>query len=126
MQMNTSSSDPKTAIFVILGCSFTLVSFVSGLIIGLVVLGWWLWPVQWIDATPKDLRHEYQIMYVDMVVDSFEDSHDLNQARHRLDPWEETEALQLLDEAFDIAIAQGLVDRSESFQSLIGSYDIRP
>ena len=33
-----------------------IVSFVVGLFIGLVVLGWWLWPVQWTDAGPSDLR----------------------------------------------------------------------
>ena len=33
-----------------------IISFVVGLLIGLVVLGWWLWPVQWTDAGPSDLR----------------------------------------------------------------------
>ena len=35
-------------------------AFILGLIIGLVVLGWWLWPVQWTDATPGQLAPEYQ------------------------------------------------------------------
>lgn len=48
-----------------------ILSFVGGLIIGLVVLGWWLWPVQWTDAGPSDLRAEYQEIYLRMAIDSY-------------------------------------------------------
>lgn len=48
-----------------------ILSFVVGLIIGLVVLGWWLWPVQWTDAGPSDLRAEYQEVYLRMAIDSY-------------------------------------------------------
>ncbi len=37
-----------------------LVVFVLGLVIGLVVLGWWLFPVQWDSATPDALAQPYQ------------------------------------------------------------------
>jgi len=37
-----------------------IVAFIVGLFIGLVILGWWLWPVQWTDAAPSDLRPEFQ------------------------------------------------------------------
>ena len=46
-------------------------SFAIGLFIGLVVLGWWLWPVQWSDAAPSDLRIEYQEIYLRMAIDSY-------------------------------------------------------
>lgn len=42
-------------------------AFVIGLVLGLVVLGWWLWPVQWTDATPGQLAPQYQEAYVRMV-----------------------------------------------------------
>ena len=45
-------------------------SFVIGIFIGLVVLGWWLWPVKWVDAGPNDLRVEYQEIYFGMAIDS--------------------------------------------------------
>lgn len=45
--------------------------FVIGLFIGLVVLGWWLWPVQWTDAGPGDLRTEFQEIYLRMAIDSY-------------------------------------------------------
>ena len=48
-----------------------IASFVVGLIIGLVVLGWWLWPVQWTDAGPSDLRPEFQEIYLRMAIDSY-------------------------------------------------------
>lgn len=48
-----------------------IASFVIGIFIGLVVLGWWLWPVKWVDAGPNDLRGEYQETYLRMAIDSY-------------------------------------------------------
>ena len=45
--------------------------FVVGLIFGLVVLGWGLWPVQWTNASPASLRPDLQNDYLRMAVDSF-------------------------------------------------------
>jgi hypothetical protein len=45
--------------------------FVVGLFIGLVVLGWGLWPVQWTNADPSSLRPDLQDQYLVMVIDSF-------------------------------------------------------
>jgi len=47
------------------------IAFVVGLIIGLVILGWWLFPVQWTDGSPSDLTHDYQVEYMRMSIDSF-------------------------------------------------------
>lgn len=46
-------------------------SFIVGLFIGLVVLGWWLWPVQWTDAAPEHLRTEHKEVYLRMAIDSY-------------------------------------------------------
>jgi len=46
-------------------------AFIAGLFIGLVILGWWLWPVQWYDASPSDLRPDAQQDYVCMMIDSY-------------------------------------------------------
>ncbi len=48
------------------------VGFLIGAIFGLVVLGWWLWPVQWTDATPQHLRADLKEDYLRMVIDSYE------------------------------------------------------
>jgi hypothetical protein len=48
-----------------------IASFIVGLIIGLVVLGWWLWPVEWTDAAPEHLRTEFKEVYLRMAIDSY-------------------------------------------------------
>lgn len=45
--------------------------FVVGIFLGLVVLGWWLWPVKWIDAGPEHLRMEFKEVYLRMAIDSY-------------------------------------------------------
>jgi len=44
---------------------------VVGLVVGLVGLGWGLWPLQWTDAAPADLQMDYQRDYLCMTIDSF-------------------------------------------------------
>lgn len=61
-----------------------IVAFVGGLFIGLVVLGWWLWPVQWTDAGPDDLRLEYQEIYLRMAIDSYTIHQDAAVAQQRI------------------------------------------
>jgi len=61
-----------------------IISFVIGLFIGLVVLGWWLWPVQWTDAGPSDLRPEFQEIYLRMAIDSYTLNQDAAEAQQRI------------------------------------------
>jgi hypothetical protein len=61
-----------------------VLSFIAGLVIGLVVLGWWLWPVQYTDTDPASLRARHQITYVEMVSDSYAVNADLAKAQARL------------------------------------------
>jgi hypothetical protein len=61
-----------------------IISFAVGLLIGLVVLGWWLWPVQWTDAGPSDLRLEYQETYLRMAIDSYTLNQDAAIAQQRI------------------------------------------
>ncbi|RJQ41431.1 MAG: hypothetical protein C4545_06785 [Anaerolineaceae bacterium] len=55
-----------------------------GLILGLVVLGWWLWPVKWVDASPSQLQNEYKRDYLCMVIDSYVRNHDEDLVDKRL------------------------------------------
>ena len=43
----------------------------TGLIFGLFILGWWLWPVKWVDGSPSYLRADYKQNYLCMTIDSF-------------------------------------------------------
>lgn len=44
---------------------------ILGLVIGLIGLGWGLWPLQWVDAAPSDLQMDFQRDYLCMVIDSY-------------------------------------------------------
>ncbi len=76
--------------------------FLLGLIIGLPVLGWGLWPVKWTDAEPRMLREDLKNQYICMLVDSFTVNKDTALARARLeaagiDPANAPEALKTMD-----------------------------
>jgi hypothetical protein len=72
-------------------------SFIVGLFIGLVVLGWWLWPVEWTDAAPEHLRAEYQEVYLRMAIDSYTLSSDPVAAQQRINEVGE-ESVEILAE----------------------------
>jgi hypothetical protein len=46
-------------------------ALVVGILFGLVVLGWGVWPLQWVDASPSDLQMDYQRDYLCMTIDSY-------------------------------------------------------
>ncbi len=62
-------------------------AFLIGLLIGWWVIGWWLWPVQWTNALPVDLRAAERDQYLMMVAESFAASGNADQARDRLKWW---------------------------------------
>lgn len=64
-----------------------LVTAVAGLVIGLLlgwmILGWWLFPVQWTDATPSYLRADLKADYLRMAIDSYAKNPDKSLAIQR-------------------------------------------
>jgi len=62
-----------------------IAAFVLGLILGLVVLGWYVWPVQWTDATPAELSDGYKADYMRMAIESFGGTGDVQTARQRFE-----------------------------------------
>lgn len=58
--------------------------FVVGLLLGWIVLGWWIWPVQWTDAYPVDLTAADRAAYVQMVADAYARRADAAVAADRL------------------------------------------
>ncbi len=91
-----------------------IISFVVGLLIGLVVLGWWLWPVQWTDAGPSDLLPDFQEIYLRMAIDSYTLNQDAAIAQQRIAEIGEN-ATVILD---DIAANPG-TQNPESIQAFI-------
>lgn len=59
-------------------------AFGIGVLLGWVVLGWWLFPVQWTNTTPADLAPEYQETYVQLVADAYVRDGDLAAAQAAL------------------------------------------
>lgn len=59
-------------------------SFVVGAVFGLTVLGWLVWPVEYVNTDPYSLRERHQETYVQMVADSYQLTGDLQQAQSRL------------------------------------------
>lgn len=72
------------------------VCLVVGLLIGWLAIGWGLWPVQWTDADPWDLRASHKEAYVAMVSDSLANNGDYALAQHRLRGWDSKEISQIL------------------------------
>ena len=61
-----------------------VIAFVLGLIVGLMALGWWLFPVEWTDASPAQLRADLQQDYLRMAIDSYTVNSDENLAASRI------------------------------------------
>jgi hypothetical protein len=93
-------------------------TFVVGLLIGLVALGWWLFPVQWENASITELRPDLQEDYLRMVIDSYNLRQDEEVSQRRL--------AELGDAAPDLlsTIAANPGDQSEltitRFETLLG------
>lgn len=72
------------------------VSFFVGLFIGLVILGWWAWPVKWENASVEHLRADLQDQYMIMTIDSYTLRRDVPLALDRMEALgpQKTEILQ--------------------------------
>jgi hypothetical protein len=64
-----------------------VIGFLIGLLIGWWVIGWGIWPVQWTNALPPDLRAGERDEYLTMVAESYAASGNADMARSRLATW---------------------------------------
>ena len=108
-----------------------LIAFVLGLVLGLVVLGWWLWPVQWTNADPSDLRASHQDVYLQMIADSFALNGNGELARARLEglkkPGQKDADLSaMIMAAAQSRIAEGKTEDSLRLQRLVTSLALPP
>lgn len=60
-----------------------IIAFLVGLFIGLVVLGWGLWPVEWVNASPAVLSPEWQQYYLTTVIEAYGYNNDPAVAQER-------------------------------------------
>lgn len=62
-----------------------LAGLLVGLIIGLPLLGWLVWPVKWYDAAPVHLSEYWQKQYLCASIESFGKTGDVNTAKTRFE-----------------------------------------
>jgi hypothetical protein len=63
------------------------IPFLVGLLIGWLVIGWWLWPVQQVNSAPWLMRAEYQERYLRLVAAYYRCTGDLSGVREALKGW---------------------------------------
>ncbi|MFL7840057.1 MAG: hypothetical protein ACK2T4_00110 [Candidatus Promineifilaceae bacterium] len=62
-------------------------SFIIGWIIGLVLFGWYIWPVEWTDATPGQLAPQYQEAWVRAVAELYAFNGNAEMVQQALGGW---------------------------------------
>jgi hypothetical protein len=61
--------------------------FLAGLLVGWIVIGWWIWPVHWTNSSPWDMSTKYQRTFVQLIADRYWTTRDLAQAEAALSGW---------------------------------------
>jgi len=61
-----------------------LVIFALGLLVGWLVIGWGIWPVEYTNAPMKEVRQEDKLIYLNTLADAFQHNPDPTLARERL------------------------------------------
>ena len=64
-------------------------TFVTGLLLGWLVIGWLLWPVQWTNSAPWHLDREHQKTYISLVAQNYWWTKELQQTRDALVGWDD-------------------------------------
>jgi hypothetical protein len=81
-----------------------ILSFIGGFLIGLVIFGWWLWPVQWQDAAPPDLQETYRETYLVTAARVLETNPNANvEQMLGLDTWSQEQLQRDLTQAYESA-----------------------
>jgi hypothetical protein len=93
-------------------------AFIVGIVIGLVVLGWGIWPLEWVDTAPADLRVDFQRDYLCMAVDSYAKNQDLGLAQSRWNNLGEN-ASAVLDSLTPAACGQADSTEIDAFKGIV-------
>jgi len=96
-----------------------LVAFAIGLLLGWIVLGWWLFPVTWTNAYLQDLRLQDKQLYLTTVAEAYFYNPDLNKAVARLQPLgTPEEVVEVAEAAYQTAQSVGDVATVAQVQKL--------
>lgn len=91
------------------------VAIVGGIIVGLLLglaVGWGLWPVEWTNATPAELRSDFQQTYALCVAEQYAESQELETASAQLGVqfWEEGQLAETLEQVEQTQDGQRALD----------------
>jgi hypothetical protein len=100
---------------------FVVAGIVVGLLVGLFVT-WQVWPVQYYDTDPVDLRQEHKDDYVVMIAAAYDQDDDLESATARLDELGFEDAKQIVLGLFQRYGEAGYRDETRSLARL--AYDL--
>ena len=75
------------------GWQAMLAVLVAGLLIGWFGIGWAMWPVQWENTDPIDLRQDQREEYLVLVASDYSATEDSSTALRRLSSWSSLEDL---------------------------------
>jgi hypothetical protein len=90
-----------------------ILSFIGGLLVGLIILGWVLWPVQWRDAAPADLQSGYRQIYLETVADIYEadPNADVERMLDSGKSWSEAKLTRDLNQAYEKSTEPAVQER---------------
>lgn len=100
-----------------------VVIFLVGLAIGLII-GWGLWPVQYYDTDPQDLRRSHKEAWILMVADSYGLNQDDEAAQERLQGFEEREVGEIISSLIVGAEGEGDLPTAQQLRDLAKAADI--
>jgi len=98
-----------------------VVIFLVGLAIGWLAIGYYLWPVQWVDTDPQDLRLSHKEAWILMVADSYSLNEDDEGARDRLQGFEESEVGEIISSLIARAEEEGDLPAAQRLRDLAGA-----
>lgn len=75
---------------------FLVLTFLVGLLLGSMVIGRWLWPMQQASAGPWDLRPEHQRMFIALVAEDYWRTRDVSRVEEALAGWNGKALMDLL------------------------------
>ncbi len=101
-----------------------VVIFLVGLAIGWLAIGWGLWPVQYYDTDPQDLRPSHKEAWILMVADSYGLNQDDEAAQGRLQGFEESEVGEIISSLIARAEEEGDLPAAQRLRDLAGAVGI--
>ena len=121
--MNTNEKAKKVKTIIIVVIVFS--AFLGGLAlggIGSLVYALVINPLEFVDTLPPQLHMDYQFIYINLVIDSYDLNHDLDLATAHLDSWEEPEIVSLLSILLEKAVTAEDFERAELIRDILLTY----